>query len=106
MTKARRSSPSLRPIPQRTCIACRKTGAKKELVRLVLLPDGRIQVDPGGRKPGRGAYLCLSASCWESALTTGKLEHAFHTGINPEDKQQLENYAKGIINNQLVEGKE
>jgi predicted RNA-binding protein YlxR (DUF448 family) len=105
MTKAKTSSPPARHIPQRTCIACRRTGAKRELVRLVCLSDGRIQVDATGKKSGRGAYLCLSTSCWESALNTGRLEHAFRTGIKPEDKQQLENYARGI-NNKVVEGKE
>lgn len=105
MTKAKASSPPVRHIPQRTCIACHKTGAKRELVRLVCLPDGRVQVDATGKKSGRGAYLCLSAGCWENALKTGRLEHAFRTGIKPEDKQQLENYARGI-NNKVVEGKE
>ena len=100
MTKVKTSSMPPRHIPQRTCIACRKTGAKKELVRLVCLPDGSVQVDPTGKKSGRGAYLCLSSSCWESALNTGRLEHAFHTGLKPGDKQQLENYARGINNNQ------
>jgi predicted RNA-binding protein YlxR (DUF448 family) len=98
MTKVKASSPSIRHVPQRTCIACRTTEAKRELVRLVRLPDGSIKVDLTGKKSGRGAYLCLSKSCWETALNTGRLEHAFRTGLKPEDRKQLENYVQEVEN--------
>ena len=44
-----------RHIPQRTCIACRKTGAKRELVRLVCDTEGGVDIDLTGKKSGRGA---------------------------------------------------
>lgn len=85
-------------IPQRTCIACRKTGPKREMVRLVSLPGG-VEIDLTGKKSGRGAYLCQVRTCWENALSAGRLEYALHTEIKPEDKEKLVNYAKGIDNN-------
>ncbi len=86
-------------IPQRTCIACRSTVPKRGLVRLVRLPSGEVEIDLTGKKSGRGAYLCQTRTCWESALNTGRLEHALQTNIKPEDKEKLVKYAKGIDNN-------
>jgi predicted RNA-binding protein YlxR (DUF448 family) len=40
-------------------------------------PDGLVVVDAGGRRPGRGAYVCAEAGCTERALKTGRLAQAF-----------------------------
>jgi predicted RNA-binding protein YlxR (DUF448 family) len=50
----------LRPkhVPRRTCVACRETDAKRQLIRLVRTPEGTVEVDPTGKRNGRGAYLC------------------------------------------------
>lgn len=54
-------------VPVRTCIACRRSAGKRELIRLVV--DRRaVQVDPSGSRPGRGAYLCIVARCVDAAL--------------------------------------
>ena len=45
-------------IPARQCIGCLTSRPKKELVRVVRAPSGEISIDPVGKKPGRGAYLC------------------------------------------------
>jgi predicted RNA-binding protein YlxR (DUF448 family) len=63
---ARGSRP--RHVPQRTCVACRQTSAKRQLVRIVRTPDGSVTVDPSGKLSGRGAYLCDSPACWQAAL--------------------------------------
>jgi predicted RNA-binding protein YlxR (DUF448 family) len=57
-------------------VACRTTSAKRELVRIVRTPDGRVVSDPTGRLPGRGAYLCADGSCWGRALQRGALSRA------------------------------
>ena len=44
--------------PQRTCIACKSVKDKKELIRIVRTKEGEIELDPTGRKNGRGAYIC------------------------------------------------
>jgi uncharacterized protein len=81
---ARGSRP--RHVPQRTCIACRQTGAKRELVRVVRTPDGSVTIDPTGKLSGRGAYLCTSPACWQSALKhRGSLARALKVDIIPED---------------------
>jgi uncharacterized protein len=85
-------------IPQRTCIACRKTSVKRELVRLVRIPEGEVEVDTTGKKSGRGAYLCPDPGCWENVLKNGRLEQALRAMIKPENKEKLVNYAKGLNN--------
>jgi len=74
-------------IPQRTCLACRKVRAKRELIRLVRAVDGRVEIDTTGKKAGRGSYLCLE--CCETGLKGNRLEHALHTSITEDNRQQL-----------------
>jgi len=62
--------------PERTCIGCRRTRPKADLVRLVRAGDGRVAVDRDGRLAGRGAYACASVECLTKALAKGRLEHA------------------------------
>jgi uncharacterized protein len=81
---ARGSRP--RHVPQRTCIACRQTSAKRQLVRVVRTPDGSVAIDPSGKLSGRGAYLCESPACWQAALKRrGSLSRALKVDIIPED---------------------
>jgi hypothetical protein len=96
MTKDKPSGAPVKHIPQRTCIACRKTGVKRELVRLVNVPGAGVEVDPSGKKSGRGAYLCQLRHCWDDSLKTGRLAQALRTEISSENKARLLNYAAGI----------
>ncbi|MBW1667563.1 MAG: YlxR family protein [Deltaproteobacteria bacterium] len=52
-------------IPQRMCVVCRLKQDKKNLVRFVLDPEGRLIRDDTGKEPGRGIYVCPSNSCLE-----------------------------------------
>ncbi|HUP27186.1 MAG TPA: YlxR family protein [Chloroflexia bacterium] len=83
-------------VPQRTCVACRTAGAKRGLVRIVRMADGSVQVDETGKKPGRGAYLCKTKECWDSALKGKVLEYALKTAISIEDKAALQAYAAAL----------
>jgi uncharacterized protein len=88
--------PRPKHIPQRTCVACRTTGAKRGLVRIVRNAEGGIEVDETGKKPGRGAYLCRARDCWDVALKRKTLEYALKTPISTEDKLTLQEYAAGL----------
>jgi predicted RNA-binding protein YlxR (DUF448 family) len=83
-------------VPQRTCIACRTTSAKREFVRLVRTPAGHVEIDPTGKKAGRGAYLCSTPACWELALKKDRLGAALKTTLLPEDAARLRQYADGL----------
>jgi predicted RNA-binding protein YlxR (DUF448 family) len=80
-------------VPQRTCVSCRTTDAKRTLVRLVRTPEGAVEVDPSGKRNGRGAYLCERAGCWEDALKRGRLAAALRTTIAPLQADELRAYA-------------
>ena len=82
-----------RHVPERSCIACRAKRPKRELVRIVRTPDGRVAVDETGKRNGRGAYLCRRRSCWERALKRGSLARALRVPITAEMAEALRAYA-------------
>lgn len=98
--------PRPKHVPQRTCIACRTTDAKRGLVRIVRGTDGSVQVDETGKKSGRGAYLCRNTECWDKALKSKMLEYALKTAISLEDKATLQAYAVSLRNEDREESSE
>jgi len=84
-----------RPLPQRTCVACRHKGDKKELLRLVRTGNG-VELDLSGKKPGRGAYLCPKKDCWEEGLKKNRLEYALGTKITAQNRQALASYGSSL----------
>ena len=85
-----------RPVPQRTCVACRETGDKRGLVRIVRTPDGRVVIDRTGKANGRGAYVHDSPECWQPALKRERLAHALKATISPADREALERHAEAL----------
>ena len=83
------NSPSLKHIPQRTCVACRKVKDKQELIRLVRVSDRSVEVDTSGKKAGRGAYLCRAQECWELGFKGGRLEHTLRTKLTQDNRESL-----------------
>ncbi len=81
----------------RTCVACRKVQAKRELLRLVNTLDGNIEIDGSGRKAGRGAYLCRDWHCWEAGLKSSRLEHALRGSLTKDNRDQLIKQASEIL---------
>ena len=88
----------LRPkhVPQRTCIACRSTEAKRGLVRVVRTPQGRVELDATGKKNGRGAYVHESRGCWDEALKKDRLARALKVAVPAEDMEQLKAHAETL----------
>ena len=78
-----------RRIPIRTCIACRTSGDKRALVRIVRLPSGEILTDPTGKLPGRGAYLCPRSECLRKAVKEKRLSRALRSEIPEQAIEQL-----------------
>ena len=64
-------------IPMRQCVGCGTSRPKKQLVRVVKNAAGEISIDPVGKKPGRGAYLCPDAACLAKAQKKRSLERVF-----------------------------
>ncbi|MGC8904978.1 YlxR family protein [Thermus sp.] len=54
----------MKHVPLRMCVACRKRRPKGELLRILLTETG-FHLDPSGKLPGRGAYVCPdNPECW------------------------------------------
>jgi len=97
LTKKKNINPALvKHIPQRTCAACGEVRPQRELVRLVRVSGGGVEVDPAGRKPGRGAYLCPAPDCWQAGLKKGRLEYVLRTTITEDNRQQLIKYSQEL----------
>lgn len=70
-----------RKIPLRKCSGCGMMKPKTELIRVVKNKDGEISLDLTSKKPGRGAYLCRSVACFQTARKARRFEKAFSTQI-------------------------
>jgi len=83
--------------PERTCVGCRRKGAKRDLIRIARSPDGLVGVDRSGAAPGRGAYVHPIASCIDRAMGRGALAWALRTGLGPEELGRLRNMLEGNV---------
>ena len=72
------------------------------MARVVRTPAEGVQLDPTGKRTGRGAYLHKDPACWEAALSKGRLAHALKTEITSEERQMLEAYAATLRENDDV----
>lgn len=86
-------------IPQRQCLGCREMKPKRELLRVVRSPEGKVTLDSKGKAPGRGAYVCPNAECLKRAVKSKALSRALEVEIPQEIydslQQQLEVQANG-----------
>ncbi len=65
-------------------------------MRLVRSAAGDVEVDGSGRMPGRGAYLCSEAQCWQNGLSGNSLEHVLRVKISNENRERLIEYGKTL----------
>lgn len=90
-------------IPLRSCVACRETKPKRELVRVVRQPAGEdrpmdwVEVDRTGKKNGRGAYFCPAQECWEMGQKRKALNHALSMTVTPDNWENLLTYAREAL---------
>jgi hypothetical protein len=74
--------------PIRKCVGCGARRDKIELLRIVN-NKGDILVDPGGKIPGRGAYLCPNIECLDKAVKKDSLKNALKIEISDEIYEQI-----------------
>ena len=77
-------------IPLRKCLGCGEMIGKKGAVRIVRNKEGEISVDPTGKKPGRGAYICHDAECVGLVRKSRRLDKALKCAIPDEIYDILE----------------
>ena len=78
-----------RHVPLRTCVICSNKAPKAELTRIVATPQGNVTIDPTGKLPGRGAYVCGVGDCAEQGLKRGRLEHLLRAKLKDEEWASL-----------------
>ena len=71
-------------VPMRMCVGCREMKPKRELIRVVRSPEGEVSLDPVGKKPGRGAYVCRNENCLKRAIKQKQLERQLEVRMTEE----------------------
>ena len=71
----------VKKIPVRQCLGCNEHKPKKELIRVVRLPDGGVTLDLVGKVSGRGAYICPDKNCFKRARKSGRISHVLECEI-------------------------
>lgn len=71
-------------VPMRMCIGCKEMKPKNELIRIVRTTDSKIEIDPTGKKSGRGAYLCKNDKCIETSMRENQLSKALDFHVTKE----------------------
>ncbi len=79
----------VKKIPMRMCLGCQEMKPKKELIRIVRTPENEIDIDPFGKRSGRGAYICPHAECLNKAIKAKRLEKAFQQDVPLEILEKL-----------------
>ena len=69
-------------IPMRTCVVTKEKCEKKDLLRIVRTPEGKIIVDLTGKANGRGAYLKKDAEVIKKAQASKILERVLEVAID------------------------
>jgi len=86
--------PKVKKIPQRMCVGCQEMKPKKQLIRVVRTPEDKIEIDPTGKRSGRGAYICPDLECLAKALKGKRLDKALQRSIGQE---LVEDLKKGLV---------
>ena len=85
----------VKKIPMRMCVGCKELKPKKELLRIVVLPTGVIEVDRTGKKSGRGVYVGDSMDSFNKAYENLGLEKSVKRAVSKDVyealKAQIEN---------------
>ncbi len=90
--------------PLRRCIGCGQRKEKAAMIRIVRTPEGILEVDDRGKKPGRGCYVCPDPDCLAGALSKGKLSRALRMEDPDEDtRDDLREKIDDLIDNNAGE---
>ena len=78
----------IKKIPMRTCIACKESKPKKELIRIVKTDEG-FKFDKTGKLNGRGAYICNDSKCRELLFKNKLLNKTFKCNVSSDEYNSL-----------------
>ncbi|HIR49343.1 MAG TPA: YlxR family protein [Candidatus Faecimonas gallistercoris] len=84
----------VKKIPLRTCVVTREKLPKKELLRIVRTPEGKVIVDESGKMNGRGAYIKKDVTVLEQAKKKKILERHLECIIEESVYEDIEEKLK------------
>lgn len=74
----------MKKIPMRKCLATNELCPKKDLLRVVKSPEGKVFFDYSSKANGRGAYVKASLEAIDIAEKKGVLNRALETTVPSE----------------------
>jgi predicted RNA-binding protein YlxR (DUF448 family) len=83
-------------IPLRTCVVTNEKLPKKELLRIVRTPEGKIEPDLSGKLNGRGAYIKASLEVLEKAKKNKSLNRHLEVVLSDEDYERIKEVIESI----------
>jgi uncharacterized protein len=89
-----------RKVPLRKCVGCQEQSPKRDLIRIVLTPEGETCLDLTGKQNGRGAYLCKKVECFQQARKRKSLERALKSQIPEAVYEALQMRLQGALANE------
>lgn len=60
------------------------------------MPDAELALDPGGKKPGRGAYVCRSRDCLQEAIKGRKFDKGLKARVSEQVIAELTEQMKRL----------
>ena len=81
-------------IPFRLCVVCGEMKPKKELVRLVRISEGNIELDANNALSGKGLYICNKIECLNNFISGKKFKRRYHPHLVPEVIGELKKLAE------------
>jgi len=78
-------------IPMRSCVVTHEKLPKKELVRVVRTPEGKVIVDQTSKANGRGAYLKLALEVIDKAEKSKILDKVLEVEVPTNIYEELRN---------------
>ena len=82
-------------IPLRTCVVTNEKLPKKDLLRIVRTPEGKVIPDVSGKANGRGAYIKADLEVLEKAKKNNTLARHLEVTMTEEDYERI----KEVIQN-------
>lgn len=79
----------VKKIPMRKCVVTNELCPKKDLLRVVRDPEGKVFFDYSGRANGHGAYIKCDEEVIKLAMKKGTLEKVLECEIPAEVYQRL-----------------
>ena len=84
----------VRKIPMRSCVLTKEVLPKKELIRIVRTPDGKVIIDETLKSNGRGAYLKKEIEVIRKAKKSKVLDRSLQVEVPDSIYIELENMIK------------